>query len=283
MKLIVTADLHLRGNPPPCRVNDDWICTQKEVLYHMLDLCVEHKTVLVIAGDLFHTPKVSKEVEIMLINFFKLAHEKERDIFIIPGNHDMNYQKHQDNTSYGLLASFPWEHVHFMNIKSSDNAKYPSYNFGEFQVLHTLIDPEGTLPGSLAPGELLKGDAYGLTITGDNHQSFICRKQHKLLINPGTPIRQKRNEANYEPGVFLVDTGTLKYKKLIIPEFGTFELTEGKKEGVILEDNLWSILKSLPEKIDNMNFMELINKEKVNFPQRIHALINNIQEEHNEN
>lgn len=68
MKILITADWHIRGERPICRLDDDWIESQRETISAIRE--VYEKTgceQMWILGDLFDAPKCATAAVNMLI------------------------------------------------------------------------------------------------------------------------------------------------------------------------------------------------------------------------
>jgi DNA repair exonuclease SbcCD nuclease subunit len=91
-------------------------------------------------------------------------------------------------------------------------------------------------PGAPTDGEatrlLRKFPGYDLILTGDNHQPFVVRYRpapvphsdngvtlspDRLLVNPGSMMRMKADQANHEPRVYLWDAEANEVEPVYLP------------------------------------------------------------------
>jgi len=73
-------------------------------------------------------------------------------------------------------------------------------------VWHYLTYMTAPFPGATggnAISILKKYPQFDLIVTGDNHESFWTEYQGRILVNPGCMTRQKVNEADYKPSIYL--------------------------------------------------------------------------------
>ena len=55
MKLIITADWHIRATRPRCRIDNDWLETQRKALRQVLEISDKKGAPIMVVGDLFHS------------------------------------------------------------------------------------------------------------------------------------------------------------------------------------------------------------------------------------
>jgi len=235
-KFILTADWHLRSNKPRCRLDEDWLDTQRNVLNQIYVYAKKHKANVFVVGDIFHsTNETTNEIIAMVQNFAYGLAEFNRSLYILAGNHDLP-QHNLDNIGRSafqiLLGSVNifhmrlrvWEGDESMTISAVD---FSEENSQEARLLfkHILCFPEKAWvpPGAKVtkPSELFAqyGNAQYI-FTGDYHQSFSYKKGNKKLFNPGCIIRQAADLINYEPSVMLIlnDNGELLAERLPIED-----------------------------------------------------------------
>jgi len=135
-KFIVTSDWHLRYDKPRCRLDEDWIETQRKTIQFVYDEAIKRSADIIICGDLFHEPKPRnpQELEIMIIKAAKEFYEKtNKYTYIIIGNHSLLYHniKNKDKGSIGvILASGYFKLLSQNGIKIND-VKIKGYSYGE--------------------------------------------------------------------------------------------------------------------------------------------------------
>ena len=216
-KYIITADWHIRDDKPRCRKDTDWYETQRKKIKWVVDLSNSEKCSIIVAGDILHRGTNSQLLENMLLEELRRA---EYDIFAIPGNHDLPYhsmkQMHKSTfkvlLNAGVLMFIPTnkvDNVHFFGFDEN----IPRDIHADILVLHTLVLPNGAaMPFIEAPTaqELLSRYPNAKTIiTGDNHTPFIAKDKERMLINPGSLIRQTADQIEHEPRVYIYENGNV--------------------------------------------------------------------------
>jgi DNA repair exonuclease SbcCD nuclease subunit len=225
MVIIHTADWHLRYDVPTCRLEtqEEWQDYQIEIVTDILEIFKEKqknakdKVILVIAGDIFHTPQqpiywINRVAD--LLNKYDTS-----NIYIIAGNHDLPYHNYENEhrSAYGNL----------IRQKKCSHNKYVSidlYNFGEelkeataasIKVEHRLVtDGSDFIPGSITAEDYLQNEMqnYKVALLGDYHHNFAVYDDDRLVLNPGCITIQSANMINYIPKIVLLDTETQKFK-----------------------------------------------------------------------
>ena len=86
MKILLTADWHIRGDRPRCRVDKDWIESQRQDIAAVRKIAdVNSVDEVWILGDLFHQPRCATEAVVMVLDELKKFNCQVR---ILPGNHE---------------------------------------------------------------------------------------------------------------------------------------------------------------------------------------------------
>jgi hypothetical protein len=211
MKIVVTADWHIRRDRPRCRLDEDWIETQRQAIRFVVECARDWKAELVIVGDLFHTPQQPAEIVNMVIDELNRCPKVP---YIFPGNHDLPYhnEEYLDKCSLGILLR-----------KFRDGREFPEENV---KLLHELILPPNTpLPPNVqirSAEDVLKEFPESWIFTGDYHQAFCCVSDDgRTLINPGCILRQTADLIDYKPSIFFVDTDIpTECERISIPDPG---------------------------------------------------------------
>ena len=102
MKLILTADWHLRDDVPKSRTDrDTFFDEQFKKVEFIVNYAIEHDATIMLAGDVFHKSKVSPKV----INRLAETIRNDVDILVIPGNHDLPNHNPEllEESSYGTM------------------------------------------------------------------------------------------------------------------------------------------------------------------------------------
>lgn len=218
MRLIHTADWHLRADLPRCRTDADWLNTQRMVIRQIVSLSNQHKAPIAIVGDLFHTSRVPDEVVSMLIQEALLA---RFGMYVISGNHDLPYHAWENvqRSSFGIIwtlaeagnTSFHplWELGNAGNWGMPIRGAYDS----TIQFLHRLVfkatkDLPPNVEACTAMDLLEEFPDHKWILTGDMHKSFHFKYGDRHVVNPGCITRQAADFKDYQPVVALIDTDT---------------------------------------------------------------------------
>lgn len=236
---ILTADWHLREDVPTAYVgdfyNDQW-----EAVDFVSKLQEKHFQCPVLhAGDLFDhwkpSPKLlSDTIEHLPVNFYSVA-----------GNHDLpqhNLSLIEKSGIYTLDAANIILLIHGRYFEHYFNDKMivegrswgeePTNNRRKALLWHVMTyQAQAPFPGCTSPkaGKLLRTyKNYDLIVTGDNHTPFVEEYKGRLLVNPGSLMRQTADQIDFKPRVYLwyADANTVE------PVFLPF------KEGAISRSHL---------------------------------------------
>ena len=201
---IFTADWHLREDTPECRT-DDFHEAQWSKVAQVRRLQEKYKCPVFHSGDLFHKWKASP----LLLTY--CLEELPDQFYTVFGNHDLP-QHSLDlwyKTSIRTLEAAGKLTVlkggHWNDKPREENAI--RIKDRKIFVWHVMTYA-GKLPwfGSEAPEStslLKKYEWADCIITGDNHQTFVSRYNDRLLVNPGSLMRQSAAQHNHEPCVWL--------------------------------------------------------------------------------
>ncbi len=228
MKYILTADWHLRGERPRARLDEDWIEQQRKDIAFVINLANREKANLIIAGDIFHTPRVATEILYMTM---KELDRLEGIAYVLAGNHDLPYHSYDNvhKSSIGVLM----RHHKIVELNGTELNSFDTligYPFGldepgvcDIRVLHRLVFPDAeSRPiegiGDTANGILEEFPDSKFIVTGDYHHHFVRLDEDRALINPGCLNIQASDTIGYKPVVYLLDTKTNKYESIEIPQ-----------------------------------------------------------------
>jgi len=237
---ILTADWHIRPTVPVCRT-DDFITAMWKKIDFVLDLAVQYRIPILIAGDVglkSQWPNWLEEEFIRRVKSTSTANGgKPVDIFAIPGQHDLpdhnldlwrkssigvlhaaeavifwgvnndywpNKYQSLEKTFLESIFSFPYG----IEISHLDRKKHVTAD-PVVAIAHTLVTeraPESFLAehGACSAMSLLKKfPEYDLILVGDNHKSFVIESEGRLLVNPGSLMRTTADQADHKPRVYL--------------------------------------------------------------------------------
>lgn len=221
---ILCSDLHLSHVPPACRLEkDSWYETQGRYLAQIRTASEKHnRAVIIYAGDIFDKPNPPIE----LINWTLMNLPRG---YAIPGQHDLMHHEMQDihKTAYGtlcranvitnlhdqmihihkgaielLMVGYPWRSRYdrkpFMRSAYDDAVRLAvCHRFVWSKRSNSYEGASGNdnvkcLPVALSP--------FDAILFGDNHKGFLYEHNHQTVLNCGTMMRRKIDEANYRPG-----------------------------------------------------------------------------------
>lgn len=221
---ILTADIELRAYTPLCRTDNHWE-TQARKIKWLRELQQKHGCPILDAGDLFDKKyKVNPSHELLGWAMENLP----QPFFTVPGNHDLpgksieNYNNSamavleragkihslsdkQFETDWGesgaiKLYGFPW----------GEEIRTPINLFNDYinvALIHTMVyEKTPPFPGceGYSAKEVLKLlPDFDLIVTGHNHQTFTCQIGNRILVNPGSLMRNDADQIDHKPCVFL--------------------------------------------------------------------------------
>jgi len=244
MKAIACADLHLSDKAPSSR-NADYPEQCLEKFSQIFEAAVDNDCpYIVVAGDFFDKPIVSLE---FLNKVIKIrTHFSKIKLVTIPGQHDMKY--HQlgtlNKTAYGILkeagliihmdvgnwhngiVGLPWE---------TELSEKDMQTDMDILLVHRMVTESGPLFEGQTDWISGKGllEQYPRTkfiISGDNHKPHIVKDRSRcggININCGSMMRKSKDQMNYKPCMYCIDTDTGEYE--MIP--------------FVIEDNVWDMVK----------------------------------------
>lgn len=210
MRMIITADWHIRNTRPRCRIDEDWIKTQQRALNQIAEICENKNAPLMVVGDIFNS---NSDTSFECINMVQKLADYIGGIYILAGNHDLPYHSSEniDKSAIGVLLQS--ENV-FKIEDYSDEFSAPNFdeerNSMLYMFIHTLTIPSKDKPEFIeceTPESLLeKYPTAKWIFTGDYHKNFVYKKDGRYVINPGCLIRQVSDMKDYQCGVYFVDT-----------------------------------------------------------------------------
>lgn len=246
---ILCGDLHLRETIPVCRT-DDFESAMWKKLDFISDLQKEHDCPVLCSGDLFHHWKPSPEL------LSKTSAHLPNNFICVYGQHDLpqhNLELSYKSGLYNLMTngktaipkdgSWGWE-----------PKGEKGFIFKDMEIIiwhHFAYKGKIPWPGctsSTAKTLLKKYPQYDLILLGDNHIPFTETYEGRLLVNPGSMMRQSANQMDYKPAVWLWYAKTNTVKPVYLPI----------EEGVISREHIEQI-----EKRDNRieAFVSRLNTE----------------------
>jgi hypothetical protein len=221
MKVLLTADWHIRGDRPRCRVDEDWIDSQRQDIAAVRKIAdVNNVDEMWILGDLFHQPRCATEAVVMVLDELK---KFDCQVRILPGNHDLPFHDYQnlDKCSLGvILKSYPELVSREVEVFPGEGYGVAAYPFGrdptwpvcDVWATHRLVfEDEEARPmkdvGQTAQ-ELLDAftDVREMIVTGDYHHGYVhTGPDNRRVVTPGCLNIQVADMADYRPRVYIWD------------------------------------------------------------------------------
>ena len=217
MKLIVTADWHIRATRPRCRIDEDWIQTQQKALNQIVQISNKKRAPVFVVGDLFHS---NSDTSFQCIQMVQQMADQLGELYILCGNHDLPYHSSEniEKSAIGVLLGSNNIHSIAKYMDELDEFGFSAANFdqrdnkdAEIVFKHILVFPDvKSLPpnvDAITAKELLSEFPKAKWIfTGDYHHNFHYEKNGRHVINPGCLLRQASDMKDYQCGVYYVDT-----------------------------------------------------------------------------
>lgn len=276
MKGIITADWHLRATRPQCRIDEDWILTQKNALNQIKKYSEKYDCNVYCVGDLFHANSdVTFEVQNLVIDFANELCTHGHCLGIIAGNHDLPFHNSENIKRSAIGVILEARNVHYIldcvNDESQEDISAP--NFDEevenkkFIFRHVLTFPNykavpfGVVDALTAKDLLEENRKAKWIFTGDYHRNFHYEKKGRHVINPGCLLRQASDFEDYQPVVYFVDT-----EKEIVKELPINDSLENMDTKYITvrnerEERISAFVESLSDsQVMTLDFVENVEK-----------------------
>jgi len=210
---ILTADWHLRDDTPIAYV-DDFQYDQWEAVDFVSDLQKKYECPVLCSGDLFDHWKPSPQL------LSEASKHMPARFMCIAGNHDLpqhNLELIHKSGIYNLSIN---KKVEFMKTCSygqePDGTETYLYHNMKVLLWH-IFTYQGQKPWmdctSPKSAKLLRQHPeYDLIVTGDNHAAFVEYYDGRVLVNPGSLMRQDASQYDFEPRVYLwyADSNTVE-------------------------------------------------------------------------
>ena len=221
MKILLTADWHIRGDRPRCRIDEDWIESQRQDIQAVVDIARREKVDETwVLGDLFHQPRAATEA----VNMVLVGLKDLRDVcpvYILPGNHDLPYHDYGnlEQSSLGIvLKSFPElrtrQEPSGLILAAAPFGLDPVDPHADVWATHQLTFENAETRPPMAGGKIaqdLLDEAPGVqvVVTGDYHRGYVYTgADGRRVITPGCLNIQAADMDNYRPRVYIWDTAT---------------------------------------------------------------------------
>lgn len=221
MRAIITADWHIRATRPRCRIDNDWLETQRKALNQIVEISTKKKAPVMVVGDLFHS---NSDTSFECIQMVQQMADKLGELYILAGNHDLPYHSSEnlDKSAIGVLLNSNNVHLikdyltkwnleqEYPYIISAGNFDEEDDELAEIVFKHVLTIPSEDKPDFVdceTPESLLEKFPNAKWIfTGDYHHNFHYEKKGRHIVNSGCLLRQASDMKDYQCGVYFVDT-----------------------------------------------------------------------------
>lgn len=232
-KFILSADWHLVGTRPRCRLDSDWLDTQRKAIAFLVSTAISHNCPLVCTGDLFDHHKVATEVVNMAIAELKRLRCHELEFYVIPGNHCMEGHR-ADSIPRGsigtLLHTFP-QIREIPGVQDAQPFGLDAPTGAPVAFTHQLVFRDASKKPSMAKGktasELLQDfpDARYI-FTGDHHEHWSYSENDRHVVNPGCLIIHNADMIGDTAHCVLVDLDPFSLEWIEVPDDPSM-LTDG--------------------------------------------------------
>ena len=304
MNFIACADLHITDKVPANRKPDYYLeCLDK--FEQILQIASESDMkLLVVAGDMFDSTKVSYGVTRKIMEIMNQYIENKLEVFVVPGQHDCNYHFGSLlNTPLGILETAGLVKVletgkHYFKkgvsfVGTGWNEEPESQ--GEVLVTHQMVTYKGELwPGqtnySTSHAILRKYPWAKLIISGDNHLPHLVESEGRLQINCGSMLRKSKDQIEFLPRVWSVDTEYWTTSPIFLkikPAEDVFDLDKIELEEITdiakkeADEKIKAFIQTLPEtEKERPNFKLILQSvvKQTNPSEEVVKIINSIME-----
>ena len=221
MRFICTADWHIRATKPRCRIDSDWIGTQRQALNQIVKISRNKKAPVMVVGDLFHS---NSDTSFECIQMVQQMADELGELYILAGNHDLPYHSSEnlEKSAIGVLLRSHnvdsikgyFDKLHFNTgekvLFSASNFDERDYENAKIVFKHVLTIPSEDKPDFVdceTPESLLqKFPKAKWVFTGDYHRNFHYEKNGRHVVNSGCLLRQASDFKDYQCGIYFVDT-----------------------------------------------------------------------------
>lgn len=223
MKVLITADWHIRGERPLCRLDEDWIDSQRRTIQEIRGIFNKYGcSQMWILGDLFDAPRCSTEAVNMLIE--ELLKFPKDSVKVLCGNHDLKDHNYDNlnmcsiGTIKQLLDDIPDDvqgNICRLTVSARPFGMDDCESKASVICTHQLTFPDdatrGIFGGSTAGELLAKWPSADLIFTGDYHHGYVYSELSdnmtlRYVVTPGCINIQKADELDYRPSVVMWDT-----------------------------------------------------------------------------
>lgn len=229
---IFTSDWHITSFIPACR-KDDYFKTQCRKIWFVLNLAVQHKCPVFIAGDIGDKAQWKNWLLAKIMTLGKLLPHRV-EIYAIAGQHDLPYHNLDLIKESGLWVLNEAGFLTVLNEPKDfgDFIIHP-YHFGEdliwrsnrkrtvalvHRFVYQIKDREWeTETGDSARSLLREFPCYDLIVSGDNHIPFWIDEGENIFLNCGSLMRDTISQVYHKPAVYLWNAKNNIIQKVFVP------------------------------------------------------------------
>ncbi|HDY89557.1 MAG TPA: hypothetical protein ENH82_15780 [bacterium] len=225
---ILMSDLHLRLNTPACRSEEEFLEAQWRKLEFVKELQKKHDCPVLCGGDLFHHWKpspelLSKTIEHLPANFNSIYGQHDLPQHSLPDQEKSGIYTLKTAGALNLLDGVHWGQE---PEEQSYAIHIPIHPLGSHKIRQILVWHKMTYQGKLPwpgctdpkAGKLLrKYPEYDLILTGDNHKPFTEEYENRILVNPGSLMRQTADQIDFQLRVYLYYAETNTVEPIYLP------------------------------------------------------------------
>lgn len=234
VNILLTADWHVRGDCPRCRIDEDWLESQRKDIQGVRAVAdSEGCDEVWILGDLFHQPRVATEAVVMVLDELR---KFTQTIRILPGNHDLPHHSYEnrDRSSLGVVLKS------YSELTGREVEEYPGEGLGvnarpfgmdedpavlscDVWATHRLVFKDESarpMKGLGWTAQELLDAAPGvrqMIVTGDYHHGYIhTGPDGRRVVTPGCLNIQAADMVDYQPRVYVWDTASAELKVCLL-------------------------------------------------------------------
>lgn len=214
---ILTGDWHLREDAPVCRIDDFWE-SQWEKVDFISNLQKQYGCPVWHSGDLFN--KWNPSLYLVAETIKHLPNK----FFTIYGNHDLPQHNLELVHKCGINLLREANKLTVMNGEHWGSKTPSVFNMiAEKKILlwHVMTyvgrEPWPGCPDPKAITLLKKHKDFDLILTGHNHKAFVVEDNGRLLVNPGSIMRQDADQIDFKPRVYLWDAKLNEVEIVFLP------------------------------------------------------------------
>ena len=236
MKYLCLADLHLTGNKPECRIDDeDWMGVLEDKIQFIAQKAREVDALL-IAGDIFDSWRNTNfDFVNQCIVWFRYLKDQtqQKMIYSIAGNHDCPHHSYEaveiNRSPYmtlvqaGIIHDVKLNPIPDMDVYCYTDTCILAESAASICVAHKgLYQTAKPFPGAPESGNVevfVKNLPSNIryVVSGDYHTPFHQKVGNVDVINCGSLLRRRADQINYQPVLWILDTDAEEISQEPIP------------------------------------------------------------------